>query len=273
MAAMRLSAFGERLCRGTAVVADRRQGYAATPHTHDCDMLFLPASGRFDVLDAAERILPAEPGTFIWFAAGTAHATAARTSRQMHLALYVDHDLWSTALRAQGASGAEQGLRPASTALVALVQTVVEMSWRQPERDVTAYCGALVMEAARLCATRAQQPRLRLSQELAVLLIDRIEQSLGETLALDDFARRQRISRRQLERLFREHAGCSPLEYQQRKRLERARSLLVDTQESVLDIALQVGWESASHLGRMVKRQWGVTATELRTAGSRRRPS
>lgn len=269
---MRRSPFRGQLSRGTAVVADRRQGYAATPHTHDCDMLFLPAAGRFDVLDARERHLRMGPGSFVWFAADAAHATAAQTHRQTHLALYIDPDLWSTALRAQGASGAEQGLRRASVALNAMVHRIVEMSLSEPERDPTAYCGALVMEAARLCAGRVQQPcPTQPSQDLTLLLLDHIERDLSQALAMDEFARRQRISRRQLERVFREHAGCSPLEYQQRKRLERARELLVSTRDSVLDIAQQVGWESASHLGRMLRSAWGVTATELRASTAQRR--
>jgi len=264
--ALRLSPFLGRLSRGTAVVTDRRQGYSSTPHTHDCDMLFVPVAGRFDVIDERERCMNSQPGSFVWIGAGAAHATAAQTWRQTHIALYVDADLWATALRAQDAADAVQGLRAGSRALSLVAQRISELALSAPEADPTAYCGALVMEAARLCGARPVVRESTLaSREVVELLLDQIEQGLARPLALDDFARRQRLSRRQLERLFRDQVGCAPLEFQQRKRLERAKHLLQTSQDSVIDIAQQVGWESAHHLSRMTKKAWGLSASQLRT--------
>lgn len=263
-AAVRLSSFRGRLARGTTLVVDRRQDYAATPHTHDCDMLFVPVSGRFDVVDASEHRLHSAPGSFIWFAAGTVHATTAQTSRQAHLALYVDPDLWSTLLRAQGIGNAPLGVRSGSPAISLLSHKLLQMSDLQGQPDPAACCGALLMEAARLCAHPLLPESGADARWMAELLADHIERDLSQPLDIDALARRHGHSRRQLERLFRQETGTSPLAYQQARRLERARYLLQQTGDSVLSIALQVGWESTSYLNRMLRREWGCTASQVR---------
>jgi AraC-like DNA-binding protein len=58
--------------------------------------------------------------------------------------------------------------------------------------------------------------------------------------------------------------GVSPLAFQQAKRAERARYLLEHTDQSVLSIAQQVGWESASYLVKMMRRAWGMSASQFR---------
>ncbi|HEY9026474.1 MAG TPA: helix-turn-helix transcriptional regulator, partial [Burkholderiaceae bacterium] len=84
---------------------------------------------------------------------------------------------------------------------------------------------------------------------------------------LEAFAEQHRVSRRQVERVFRAKYGVSPLAYLQRRRLERAEFLLRSTRDSVLSIALQVGWESGSYLSRMLEKTWAKTATQIRASG------
>jgi len=51
------------------------------------------------------------------------------------------------------------------------------------------------------------------------------------------------LSRRQLERLFLEKAGVSPAKAYMRVRMERAKALLLQSKASLIDVALDVGYE------------------------------
>jgi hypothetical protein len=145
----RLSRFAQRLASKAAMVANTRDGYSMARHAHDCDMLFVPLAGRFEIVDAEGRSFDSVPGHFVWFAAGAVHSTVARTLRQTHLAVYIDPDFWATALRAHGTTGAPQGMRPGSRALDVLSRSMLEACGALGQ-DAAAYCGALIMEAARL---------------------------------------------------------------------------------------------------------------------------
>lgn len=262
----RQSLFVERLSHHATMVASTRDRYATDTHVHDCDMLFVPLAGRFSVGDARGEAQRLGPGHFVWFAAGSAHSTTTLTAGQTHVAVYVDPALWATALQAQGVSGPPQGMRAGSTALRALSQRMFE-SAKTGTGENYALCGALVMEAARLSGNPLSGGDPSSALLVAELLAEAIESDLAEPLALEAFAQQHRLSRRQVERIFRAKYGVSPLAYLQRRRLERAAYLLAHTRESVLSIALQVGWESGSYLSRMLEKTWAKTATQIRASG------
>jgi AraC-like DNA-binding protein len=262
----RQSLFIERLSHHATMVANTRERYATDTHVHDCDMLFVPLAGRFSVGDAQGEAQRLGPGHFVWFAAGSAHSTTTLTAGQTHVAVYVDPALWATALQAQGVSGPPQGMRAGSTALRALSQRMFE-SAKTGAGENYALCGALVMEAARLSGNPLSDGDPSSALLVAELLAEAIESDLAEPLSLEAFAQQHRLSRRQVERIFRAKYGVSPLAYLQRRRLERAAYLLAHTRESVLSIALQVGWESGSYLSRMLEKTWAKTATQIRASG------
>jgi len=67
------------------------------------------------------------------------------------------------------------------------------------------------------------------------------------------------VSIRQLERLFGKYLNTSPKKYYMELRLERARNLLLQTEMSVMDVALACGFESAGHFSRVYRASYGIT--------------
>lgn len=179
---------------------------------------------------------------------------------------------WRTALRVQGIQDPLEGMRAGSAALGALSQKMFEVAHAGETGDTGAvYSGALIMEAARLSANPIRQARQTPASMIAALLAEVIEADLSQPLALDAFAARHQLSRRQVERLFSAEFGISPLAFQQLKRADRARYLLSTSSDSVLAIAQQVGWQSGSYLARVLEKTWALTATEIRAATRARR--
>jgi AraC family transcriptional regulator len=86
-----------------------------------------------------------------------------------------------------------------------------------------------------------------------------VEAELESELRLDDLARAAGLSRAHFARAFRQATGETPHAYLRRRRVERARRLLADTQLDVAAIAGLTGFSSPSHLGRVFKSVTGVT--------------
>jgi len=91
-----------------------------------------------------------------------------------------------------------------------------------------------------------------------------IEAHLDRPLSLDRLAARASLSTFHFQRLFREVMGESPSEYIRRTRLDRAAIHLLIYPESVLSIALSVGYSSHEAFIRAFHRQFDLTPTQYR---------
>ena len=77
-------------------------------------------------------------------------------------------------------------------------------------------------------------------------------------------ARTACFSRRQFHRLTLRIIGETPAAHQRRVRLDRAAWLLLTTRATVLDIALQTGWESHEVFTRAFRAKFGATPSAFR---------
>jgi AraC family transcriptional regulator len=67
--------------------------------------------------------------------------------------------------------------------------------------------------------------------------------------------------------VFRRETGETPHQFVTRLRLDEAAKLLRATNQTVLQIAMAVGFESASHFSVQFKRDYGVTPLAFRLRG------
>ncbi|QEY24512.1 cupin domain-containing protein [Neisseria animalis] len=72
------------------------------------------------------------------------------------------------------------------------------------------------------------------------------------------------LSRAQLMRLFKQQTGISPHAFVNYIRLQQAALLLKQSAESVLSIALKVGFQSETHFGKAFKKQFGTSPGQYR---------
>jgi transcriptional regulator GlxA family with amidase domain len=92
-----------------------------------------------------------------------------------------------------------------------------------------------------------------------------MEANLHEPLPTDEIARLVGVSRRQLERLFKQYLDDMPSRYYIELRLARARRLLRHSGQSVLQIALACGFASASHFSNAYRARFGRTPRDERS--------
>jgi len=100
--------------------------------------------------------------------------------------------------------------------------------------------------------------RLGTSNAAVVNAVKLMEQHLDAPLSPGVLARRLKTSQRQLERLFQKYLGCTPSSYYQGLRMERARSLLKQTDLQITEIAVSCGFASASYFSTVYQRYFGI---------------
>lgn len=93
---------------------------------------------------------------------------------------------------------------------------------------------------------------------------DHLAQHLDAPHTLAELARLVHLSPRGLTRAFDRATGLSPLEYQQRLRLEQARTLLTETDLSVRKVAARCGFADERHLRRLFRVRLGQSPSQLR---------
>ncbi len=94
----------------------------------------------------------------------------------------------------------------------------------------------------------------KLSQVIQIM-----EQNIEEPISPATLAKNVGMSTRQLERLFRRYLSRSPKRYYMELRLQKARNLLMQTDMSVINVALACGFASPSHFSKCYRAHYSTT--------------
>jgi AraC family transcriptional regulator len=87
---------------------------------------------------------------------------------------------------------------------------------------------------------------------------------LADEFRLDRLAAQAGLSKFHFTRLFKAATGVSPSQYQLNLRMDAARRLLRETKRSVVEIALEAGYNNPSHFARLFRRETGLTPSDYR---------
>ena len=101
-------------------------------------------------------------------------------------------------------------------------------------------------------------------------VIQVMEQNLEEPISPATLAKDVGLSTRQLERLFRRYLNRSPKRYYMELRLSKARNLLMQTDMSVINVALACGFASPSHFSKCYRAHYNTTPYRERGAQATR---
>ena len=90
-------------------------------------------------------------------------------------------------------------------------------------------------------------------------VIQMMEINIEEPISPSILAKDVGMSTRQLERLFRRYLDRSPKRYYMELRLQKARNLLMQTDMSVINVALACGFTSPSHFSKCYRAHYDTT--------------
>ncbi len=90
-------------------------------------------------------------------------------------------------------------------------------------------------------------------------VIQMMEQNIEDPISPAILAKDVGMSTRQLERLFRRYLSRSPKRYYMELRLQKARNLLMQTDMTVINVALACGFASPSHFSKCYRSHYDTT--------------
>jgi two-component system response regulator YesN len=100
--------------------------------------------------------------------------------------------------------------------------------------------------------------------------INYIDANYDKTITLGEIARASHLSVSRLAHIFKEQMGITLIDYVTSVRIERAKQLLLATEQNCTEICFQVGYNNQSYFTRTFKELVGMTPLQFR-AGNRRR--
>ncbi|MBR9862316.1 MAG: GlxA family transcriptional regulator [Rhodobacteraceae bacterium] len=103
-------------------------------------------------------------------------------------------------------------------------------------------------------------------------VIQMMESNIEEPVSPSVLAQDVGMSTRQLERLFSRYLSRSPKRYYMELRLQKARNLLMQTEMSVINVALACGFASPSHFSKCYRAQYDTTPYRERGSQASRNP-
>lgn len=114
------------------------------------------------------------------------------------------------------------------------------------------------------------EPRARgLDARQLRLVHGEIEEKLGEPISVSMLSSIAGLSRSHFSQAFRRSVGRTPHEHIVRLRIERAKRLMVDSDFTLTEIALETGFCDQAHFTNTFRRSVGVTPTGWRRTHSK----
>jgi YesN/AraC family two-component response regulator len=101
------------------------------------------------------------------------------------------------------------------------------------------------------------------SKEIAAVM-SHIDDNFRQNISLESVAACISISTSHLSRLFKQETGVNFLQYLTKRRLEYAKQIITQTDRSMLEIAIDVGFSEQNYFGKVFKRYTGKTPLEYK---------
>jgi AraC family transcriptional regulator len=100
--------------------------------------------------------------------------------------------------------------------------------------------------------------------------IEYIHANLAEEVRLADIARAAGLSTFHFARVFRNATGVTPYRYFLQARVERVKSFLLESEDSLAAIAAEAGFSDQSHMSNVFRRLTGMTPGAFRNTSNAR---
>lgn len=102
------------------------------------------------------------------------------------------------------------------------------------------------------------------NNELIKKAISHISKNYSKTLTLEEVANHVHLNSAYFSTVFKQSCGSSFKEYLNMVRIEESKRLLANTDYSVIDIAIAVGFEDQSYFSKVFKKYTGLTPKQYR---------
>ena len=91
-----------------------------------------------------------------------------------------------------------------------------------------------------------------------------IDENYATPLTINDIARGTNVSKSNLYRIFKSELDCTPIEYLNKKRIEKSKAMLIDTEFNINEISRILGFPNAACFRSVFKKEYGVSPTHFK---------
>lgn len=109
-----------------------------------------------------------------------------------------------------------------------------------------------------------ESPESGVNDAIVAAAVNFIVDNLGESITIESIAQRVGVHEKKLTRIFRERFSCTVSHYLREERLNKAKSLLQETELSVQDVAALVGFQNAANFSTAFRERFGATPLRWR---------
>ena len=100
------------------------------------------------------------------------------------------------------------------------------------------------------------------------LVLNYINDHYSEDISINTLAELCEYSEYHFMRFFKKHIGLTCVQYINNLRLEKSSILLTSTNNAIMDVSLEVGFDNLSYFNKLFKRKYNLTPKEFRTINS-----
>lgn len=122
--------------------------------------------------------------------------------------------------------------------------------------------GAMLMIMSRFI--RQAQLRVWTHDERMKRVLEHIHAHIGSSIDVEDLSKVASVTKPYLIKLFKREFGASPVQYINKKKVERAQLLLFTTNKAVKEVAYMLGFNDQNYFIRTFRKVTGITPQEYR---------
>ncbi len=164
--------------------------------------------------------------------------------------------------------GSRRGLAWQGPAIDAVESQLLALPEKTPAGQLLGLLEVLeklsLLPARPLVSPGYQGGNVQRAHEALTRVLELVRREAGGGIPLDRAARLVHMSVPTFTRFFRRMTGSSFVDYCNAWRIRRARVLLTETDQRVVDVAIDCGFANLSHFNRQFKRRVGCTPTRYR---------
>ncbi|MCI9331507.1 MAG: AraC family transcriptional regulator [Oscillibacter sp.] len=239
-------------------------------HSHDsvCELLFVNAGEGTYLINGINY--PIFPGDFLLTNQGDLHEVQSATHREIGTICFGIGDLALRGLPPGCLTLAEDGFVRPVGGKYEQIYNLCQLLYEQMKLGTSqgkAIAHHLFLALLPLALSFPADERKERQTE-SMVMANRVGQYIAvhyaEPLTLEQIGEALKVSPYHMAHVFKEVTGFSPIQYAIRRRMGEAQNLLISTDFSAAQIAVMVGYDSASHFNSIFKRVVGLPPVRYR---------
>jgi len=149
----------------------------------------------------------------------------------------------------------------------AIYSSKTDFAWQYKISSLLCQIWYLILSNAEV-KQKANINLLKKKQERIQLLVDFVKNHFTEELSIEDIAEAAHISVSECNRCFKQYTDYSPYEYLIQYRISEASALLLQSDQTIDNIAIKTGFNDTSSFIRAFKKRIGLTPLKYRKSHS-----